>query len=56
MILSSNGVRSQESNDLVGAESGVTHALEDLIGAVRGFGYGEIGSGLGVVGAACEEL
>ena len=45
----------QEIDNFNGGESGITHTSKDGVGRVGGLWNGQIGSGPGDVGAACEE-
>ena len=55
MILSSNGVGSQQIDHLIGGEASVRHTCENLVRAVEGLRDGQVGSGSSDVGAASLE-
>lgn len=56
VVLSSNRVRREQSDDLGGGEPGITHASEDLVGGIKRLRDGTIGSQARVVRPTGEEL
>ena len=52
MILSSNGVGSQQIDHLIGGEASVRHTCENLVGTVEGLRDGQVGGGTSDVRAA----
>ena len=45
MVLGGDRVGDEQIHDLIRGETGITHPGEDLVGGVRRFRNGEIGSG-----------
>lgn len=56
MILSTNGVRGEQGDNLLRTESGIAHALQDRIHRVRWFWDALVRGGVRVVGTSSKEL